>query len=586
MEGYGNKTLIYIFFERNLSDCSTATKACKRVSTKASALLVPLFSLMYIAMCCSGVFFLPERNTNLFPMEPFVEALSHPAAYPDTTSALEVVETHISWIFLTDRWAYKVKKPLNLGFLDFSTLQKRHHYCLEELRLNRRLCPDIYHSVVPIVRQEGIYRIEGHEGEIIDYAVKMLRFDRSMELDRMLARHLLTTEHIDRLSGIIAAFHSSLAPAPPHTPFGRPEEVIKPVLANFTHTESAALKRDEAILLETLKAWSIREHQRLTPLLLERKSNGCIRQCHGDMHTGNMVWWKNRIVIFDCIEFNEYLSIIDVISDFSFLFMDLLHAGEAGLAWRLLNNYLAETGDYHALPLLRFYTLYRAMVRAKVTAIRYTQTSDPVLAQKSLEEHRSYVRLAEQCSRKQKPMLLLTCGVSGSGKTVASAALSSTLKALHIRSDIERKRIGGLKALERSNKTSENSLYTDTFSQQTYQRLLEVATLAIQEGITVIVDATFLKSASREVFLELAKAEKIPFRILFFHAPLDILTARVQKRYQKGVDASEADCAVLLQQLEKQEALTPREEALSLQINTGERVDYTHLADILQSVVT
>ncbi len=516
-------------------------------------------------------------------MEPLVEALSRPEAYLDVTGKIEVVETHISWIFITASWAYKVKKPLNLGFLDFSTLEKRHHYCQEELRLNRRLSEELYHSVVPIVRRAGTILVEGSEGEIIDYAVKMVRFERSMELDRMLVKKQLTLEQIDQLSNMIAAFHTSLTPAPQESPFGRPEEVIKPVLANFTHTEPAASSPVEAARLETLKAWSIEEHQRLTPLFLQRKRDGFIRHCHGDMHTGNMVWWNNRIMIFDCIEFNEYLSIIDVISDLSFLFMDLLHGEEAGLAWRLLNHYLAETGDYLALPLLRFYTTYRAMVRAKVTAIRYTQAKSPLLGEKSLEEHRSYVRLAEQCSRKKKPLLLLTCGVSGSGKSVAAAALASPLEALHIRSDIERKRIGGLKALERSDHASEHSLYSESFTEQTYQRLLEIAALALREGISVIVDATSLKLANRNLFRKLAEAEAAPFKILFFHAPLEILTARVEHRLKEGRDASEAYCAVLLQQLETEEALTPQEEAFALKINTEKRVDYTELAGMLLS---
>ncbi len=398
-------------------------------------------------------------------MKSLVDALIHPEAYLHATGTIEVVETHISWIFLTESVAYKIKKPLNLGFLDFSTLEKRHHYCNEELRLNQRLCPEIYLSVVPVVRAGDTFFVDA-EGEIVDYAVKMVRFDRTMELDRMLAQKLLTEQHIDHLASMIARFHTSLPPVPAESGCGQPDNLVKPMLHNFTSMESIALNQTEIDQLEELKAWTIQEHQRLYPLLLQRKIGGFIRQCHGDMHTGNMVLWQNQIFLFDCIEFNEHLSNIDVISDLAFLFMDLDHGGEPRLAWRLLNNYLMETGDYIALPLLLFYALYRAMVRAKVTAIRYAQTSGQAPDQTILEEHRSYIRLAQGYSCPAKPLLILTYGVSGSGKTTVSSDIAQSLPCIHIRSDIERKRLAGLKPLERS--TQSTPLYTDEISRQTY----------------------------------------------------------------------------------------------------------------------
>ena len=511
------------------------------------------------------------------------EALIHPEAYPHATGKIEVIETHISWIFLTGTLAYKVKKPLNLGFLDFSTLEKRHHCCNEELRLNRRLCRDIYLSVVPIVRSANTFLIDA-DGEVVDYAVKMTQFDRTMELDRMLAGKQLNEGHIDTLSGMIASFHASLPPEPVESGFGHPENLIKPILHNFTSMEPIAASRDEIERLEFLRAWSISEHQRLYPLFLERKSGGFIRQCHGDMHTGNMVWWNNRIFIFDCIEFNEKLSIIDVISDLAFLFMDLKHGGEAGLAWRLLNNYLSETGDYGALPLLRFYTVYRAMVRAKVTAIRYAQTEGKGDAEKILEEHRSYIQLAVECSLPQKPLLVLTCGVSGSGKTTVSGALASELQGIHIRSDIERKRLAGLTALERSEKSEAHSIYSEEISLLTYQRLCEIAELCIEEGITVIVDATFIRAADRKRFMDLAAKWQCACRILRFQAPKELLMERVQKRFMRGCDASEADNSVLLWQLEKQEAFSAEEEAMTTEISTVESVDAGAIAQLLLSL--
>jgi len=515
-------------------------------------------------------------------MKSFVEALSHPGAYPHPTGRIEVVETHISWIFLTAKYAYKVKKPLDLGFLDFSTLEKRLHYCSEELRLNQRLCPEIYLSVVPVVKAGESFIVEG-EGEIVDYAVKMLRFDRTMELDRMLSSGMLDNGHIDMLASLIAGFHQDITSVEAETGFGHPDNLIKPILDNFTHTEPVVSNSDEACVLAFLKAWTLKEHQRLYPLFLARKQGGFIRQCHGDMHTGNMVWWKNRIYIFDCIEFNENLSIIDVISDLCFLFMDLEHAGYPALAWRLMNNYLKESGDYEALPLLRFYGLYRAMVRVKVSAIRYIQTTEESEREKVLEEHCSYLRTAERYTLKENPLLVLTFGVSGSGKTRVSGDIAQTIHGLHIRSDIERKRLAGMHALDRSNKETKASLYSEEIGRQTYRRLFDVAALCIESGLRVIVDATFLKAENRHLFIELAKQWKCPCRILHLDAPREVLMERVKKRYLMGNDASEADSAVLASQLEKLEALTTEEIAVSMHINTAEPVDMGRIVGFLLS---
>ncbi len=535
--------------------------------------------------CHKSVFLLLATRENLLDkknMELLIEALSRPEAYPHATGTIEVVETHISWIFLTDSLAYKVKKPLDLGFLDFSTLEKRRHCCNEELRLNQRLCGEIYLSVVPIVRSANTFLVDA-KGEIVDYAVKMVRFERTMELDRMLAKKLLNQEHIDLLSTMIARFHASLPAEPAESGFGQPENLIKPILHNFTSMEPIAAVADEVSQLEVLRSWCIREHQRLSPLFLERKRGGFIRQCHGDMHTGNMVWWRGRIFIFDCIEFNESLSIIDVISDLAFLFMDLEHGGERGLAWRLLNNYLAESGDYGALPLLSFYTVYRAMVRAKVTAIRYGQTSDQEEAKKILEEHRSYLQLAADFSDHTKPLLILTFGVSGSGKTCISRDIAQRVQAVHLRSDIERKRLAGLKPLERSEE--KGTLYNQEISWQTYQRLLELASLCLGERMAVIVDATFLKRSNRKLFIELAAARRVPCRILHFSASREQLFERVQQRSLADNDASDADTAVLASQLELVEPLNAEEENMAITLNTEEKIDGVAIAAQLQSAM-
>jgi len=512
-------------------------------------------------------------------MDQLPEALRNPSAYSHPTGPVEVAETHISWVFLAGPYAYKVKKPVNLGFLDFSTLQQRKFYCHEELRLNRRLCRKLYLGVIPIVLREGALRVGGI-GETVDYCVQMQRFDRTRELDRLLANKELTPRHIDRLAEEIAAFHRGLNPVPMESGSGTPENLIKPILRNFTHTASSNPGEEECIA--KLKEWTIKEHGKLTELFAERKRMGFIRECHGDMHTGNMVEREGEILIFDCIEFSRELSCIDIVSDISFLFMDLLHAGATLLAWRVLNRWLSITGDYSSLPLLRFYTLYRAMVRAKVTAIRSSQASQPAEKQSALEEHCSYLRFGETLTQESQPMLIITMGLSGSGKTTLSEALAETIGAVLARSDIERKRLSGLAPLQRSSREKELSIYTEAKTRETYSGLLAIALTALQAGLTMIVDATFLCESDRKQFMDLAESVGSDFVILSIHAPLELLEKRVGKRAQEGSDASEAGTEVLEAQYHSIEALSPSEERVSISINTSEPSDYSELAGRLR----
>ncbi|NTW09867.1 MAG: AAA family ATPase [Chlorobiaceae bacterium] len=273
-------------------------------------------------------------------------------------------------------------------------------------------------------------------------------------------------------------------------------------------------------------------------------------------------------------------------SDLAFLFMDLKHGEEPGLAWRLLNSYLFETGDYEALPLLGFYTVYRAMVRAKVTAIRYAQTIGDNPDRAVLEEHRSYIRLAEECTRRRIPLLMITCGVSGSGKTTLSAEISSQLECLHIRSDIERKRIAGMAPLERSSAEDKASLYSQSSSEVTYRKLLDIAGIALKEGIPVIVDATFLQKEKRSMFRNLAAQMQCPFRIIRCHAHEIELAERVEKRIEEKRDASEADKAVLRKQLESDSGLSEEEKTMTTEIDTGKPVDVEAVARELKSFIS
>ncbi|NEX12484.1 MAG: hypothetical protein C1942_07330 [Prosthecochloris sp.] len=497
-------------------------------------------------------------------------ALQNPGSYPHDVTSVTVVETHISMVFLTGIYAYKVKKPVDLGFLDFSTLERRKQFCLEELRLNRRLCPDLYLDVVPITEDNGLITVGG-KGNILEYAVQMLEFDRTMELDLLLKEHRLSPAHIDMISAIVSAFHQALSPSPPGSPYATPALILQTVLNNFSRIETGNCSDDESERLEKLKVWTVKTHEQCSLLFEKRKREGLIRQCHGDMHSGNMVLRNGGICIFDCIEFNPELSVIDLFSEIAFFIMDLEHRCHPELAWRFLNAYLSATGDYDGLKVLRFYAVYRAMVRAKVTSIRLLQENDARDKTLTHQEHLSFISLAENYTTLRKPVLILTRGVSGSGKTTLAAELSSLIPAVHCRSDVERKRIFGLSAKEKSRDEDKKTIYADASTRQTYARLLDIAATCIDEHYSVIVDATFMTANQREPFLRIAREKKCPLVILECSAPLQTLEKRIINRLSNASDASEAGVEILYRQMEKQDSLSLQEEAVTIRVNTTKK---------------
>ena len=300
-----------------------------------------------------------KRSDRLYQL---IQSLKIKAHFGHPVVGFEILETHISYVLLTGPYAYKFKKPVDLGFLDFSTLEKRRFYCEEELRLNRRLAPELYCAVVSITGSEQSPELGGN-GPAIEYGVKMVQFRADAQLDQVLERGQLAPRHINELAVQVAHFHQNSAVAGAHTVFGTPAEVSRQALENFAQIappiEDPPLRQQ----LASLHDWTRAQLVRLDSTLSERKCQGKIRACHGDMHLTNMALVQDRIVIFDCIEFNESLYWIDVINDIAFLLMDLDHRGRADLAHRFLSRYLERTGDYEGLALLDFYRIYRSLVR-------------------------------------------------------------------------------------------------------------------------------------------------------------------------------------------------------------------------------
>ncbi len=488
-----------------------------------------------------------------------IRSLHDPACYDHPVAAIRLIETHISWILLTGDFAYKIKKPLDLGFLDFSTLANRLHACCDEVRLNRRLAPDIYLDVVPITGTADAPHLDGR-GETIEYAVKMRQFPADATLDRLDAQGGMTAQHVDTIAATVARFHlDACARADADSPWGSADAVWRPVAQNFAQIAPRLDDAGDRAQLDALQRWSEREHARLAPLMAARKRDGFVRECHGDLHLGNLAWFDGRLLVFDCIEFNPELRWIDIQSEIAFCFMDLLQRDHPDWAWLFLNGWLEMTGDYAGLALLRYYAVYRALVRAKVAAIRGMQTTGPE-REAALGEVRTLLALATSLTRPPVARLDITHGLSGSGKTTVTRQLMQRPGAIRLRSDVERKRLAGLDALAKSGSGVGTQLYAADATRRTYEHLASLAGQTIVAGWPVIIDATFTARWQRDLPRDVARANRVAFRILDFPVPVDTLRARIVARSQAGTDASEADLAVLQHQLDTQEPLDADEQ--------------------------
>jgi uncharacterized protein len=474
-----------------------------------------------------------------------IKSLLKPECYPHPTHTIELIETHISWLLLAGEFVYKIKKPITLPFLDYGTLEKRRACCEAELHLNQRYAPDIYLEVVTIVGTVEHPYINS-DGVCIEFAVKMRRFDTSDRLDHVCDRGELQAKHIHDLAKVIATFHSNTAKANVNSPYGSPERVIAPMLENFNELRSMISNHECITKLDALEVWTQQEFEHLTPKLIGRKTDGYIRECHGDLHLGNLVLINGYVRLFDCIEFNEEFRWIDVVSDIAFTYIDLLDHHQAGLAGRLLNDWLCLSGDFDGMLIFRLYAVYRALIRAKVAAIKAEQCHED-----TSEVHR-YIVLAEQIASPPKAKLIITHGLSGSGKTTAANTLLLNDNygcTICLRSDIERKRLFGLTATDKSNSTLAGGIYTQEAHHLTYLRLHDIAESLLVTGWSVIVDAAFLKYTERTDFHNLAIKSGVDFHILAPKATLEELRIRILDRLEKGHDASEATIEVLEHQV-------------------------------------
>lgn len=493
-------------------------------------------------------------------MNPLIQALKNPALYDHPVENFRVIETHISWVILTGYFAYKIKKPVNLEFLDFSSLEKRRYYCHQEVRANQSLSPQVYLAVLPITGSLEEPSFSG-EGETIEYAILMREFSQENLLTALLERRELTPDLIDEIAILLARFHQKASQKVPRESLGTPEQIYEPVKQNFEQIRELlrTTKKEYTAGIDSLEKWSYEQWVRHQEQFKKRKAEGFIRECHGDVHLGNITMIDHKPVIFDCIEFNDALRWTDTMADVAFLTIDLFDNNCQELSHQFLSYYLEYCGDYEGLAVLPFYQVYRAIVRAKVNLFRFAQAQTD--AEKALLYKRflHYMTLAQSLTEPQEKILFMTYGLAGSGKSTVSQTLVRERAVIRLRSDIVRKRLHDLHHLEKSGSGVNQKIYTEDSTQLTYQSLADSAKKIIENGYSVVVDAAFLLRAQRAQFIDLAKQLGVPLIILACAAPIKTLRARIELRQVMNRDPSEASLAVLEMQHKKQEYLTKDE---------------------------
>jgi aminoglycoside phosphotransferase family enzyme/predicted kinase len=490
-----------------------------------------------------------------------VQELLRSAAFLHGAPEPALVETHISWVILAGDYAYKIKKPVRLPFLDYSTLRARKHYCEEELRLNRRLAPELYEGVSRVVRTPHGLAVD-QDGAVVDYAVRMRRFPAGQRLDLILAEGRLTAADLDRCARRIATMHGDAPRAASGGPFGTPEVVVRVV------RDCLEALGDGPVAVREARRWMAENEPELVDRFADRLDGGWIRECHGDLHLANLACVDGRIVPFDAIEFDPALRWTDIQADAAFLLMDLWSRERPALGWRFYDTWLARTGDYEGVAVLRYYLIYRHLVRAKVDRIRLDQApGDPHERKRVARRLAIHLGGIRDLLRPGRAALVLTHGLSASGKSTIAKGLAAELPMIRLRADLLRKRMAGIDPFDPAGEPPAG-LYDPGFTDRVYDELARLAGLALDAGWNTIVDATFLTPARREPLYALARERGLPALCLHCRAPESELRRRIVARRRAGTDPSDADLAVLTDQMAGIRGPADNERDLWLEVDT------------------
>jgi len=457
---------------------------------------------------------------------------------PEENVRLE--QTHISFVIIGSRVVYKIKKPVHFGFLDFSTLEKRFFYCKQELELNRRLSPQLYLDVVEVRRRDEKYFFGG-SGETVDYAVKMKRIPEERMMLHLLKEGKLETEMIDRVAERIAIFHSRARHGEKIAAFGEPRMIVRNVEENFSQTRKYIGRSISRKQYDAIVKYSHSFMKKERALILKRVAEGRIRDCHGDIHMEH-VCISDRIYIYDCIEFNDRFRYCDVASDMAFLAMDLDYHHRSDLSERLVESYIEASGDEEIRRLINFYKCYRAYVRGKVDSM---ELDDPSLDEESREKAKDiaarYFQLACRYALKGLAgnMLVITCGLIGSGKSAVAAVLAEKTGFHVLRSDEIRKEIAGAAREEHRYEAFGRGIYSKAFFDRTYGALFKRGRALLEKGEGVILDASFTDPKYRDQAFALANELGVPFLVIECRCSDDEIRKRLENRVSEGSDVSD-----------------------------------------------
>lgn len=512
-----------------------------------------------------------------------LKSLQKPDAYPEPTSSVRLLQTHVSFLFITDNFVYKVKKPVDFGFLDFTTIDRRRIYCNEEVRLNRRLCPEIYLGVLEVRESPQGATFRGN-GKVIDYAVKMKRLPEERMLDRMLAEGKVTQADIRDIAHVIACFHLAAERGKTIDKYGSSKRIRKNWEENFRQLGefvNISLRKTD---LESIRKWVDTFMADNEALFAERVSQGFIRDCDGDIHLEN-ICLTSPLCIFDCIEFNNSFRYTDTAADIAFFLMDLDFHGMSIFTNVFLEEYAAVTGDPGFMQLLDFYKIYRAVIRGKVESLKLL---DPDIPDKdkicSRNKAVKYFRLARGYTLRRgfPKLLIITSGVMGSGKSAIASALAFELGMEITSSDAVRKELANIPRNRRSLDEYGTGIYTPDFDEATYRELLSRSEKALKTGRSMIVDATFRRQSDRLRFHSLAALSSVPFYIIQITCPEQLIKERLDERSRNPDELSEGRWELFYRQRDEFEPLG-KEEGKLISIDTS-RPLYDNIDHILQKL--